>query len=44
LRAVVGPHPALGKATGQELMIVLALHPARHALQILEAREALGLD
>jgi hypothetical protein len=25
-------------------MIVLALHPARHALQILEAREALGLD
>ncbi len=44
LRALVGPHPALGKATGQELMIVLALHPARHALQILEAREALGLD
>ena len=44
LRALVGPHPALGKATGQELMIVLALHPARHAVQILEAREALGLD
>jgi hypothetical protein len=44
LRALAGPHPALGQATGQELMIVLALHPARHALQILEAREALGLD
>jgi hypothetical protein len=44
LRALVGPHPALGQATGQELMIILALHPARHALQILEAREALGLE
>jgi len=25
-------------------MLILALHPARHALQILELREALGLD
>jgi hypothetical protein len=44
LRALAGPHPALGQASGQELMIVLALHPARHALQILEVRESLGLD
>jgi hypothetical protein len=44
LRAVTGPHPVLGQASGQEFMIILALHPARHALQILEARDALGLD
>jgi len=44
LRAVVATHPVLGKATGHEFMLILALHPARHALQILELREALGLD
>jgi DinB superfamily len=44
LRAVAASHPVLGQATGQEFMLILALHPARHALQILEAREALGLD
>jgi hypothetical protein len=44
LRAVAATHPVLGKATGQEFMLILALHPARHALQILELREALGLD
>jgi hypothetical protein len=44
LRAVTGPHPVLGQASGQEFMIIMALHPARHALQILEAREALGLE
>jgi len=44
LRAITGPHPVLGQASGQEFMIIMALHPARHALQILEAREALGLE
>jgi hypothetical protein len=44
LRAVAATHPVLGHATGQEFMLILALHPARHSLQILEAREALGLD
>jgi len=44
LRSVAAAHPVLGKATGQEFMLILALHPARHALQILELREALGLD
>lgn len=44
LRAISGPHPVLGPATAQEFMIILALHPARHALQILEVRESLGLD
>jgi uncharacterized damage-inducible protein DinB len=44
LRAVAATHPVLGRATGQEFMLILALHPARHSLQILEAREALGLD
>jgi len=41
---VAATHPVLGRATGQEFMLILALHPARHSLQILEAREALGLD
>jgi hypothetical protein len=44
LRAIAGPHPVLGQASGQEFLIIMALHPARHALQILEAREALGLE
>jgi DinB superfamily len=44
LRSHTIEHPALGHATGQEFALVLALHPARHALQILETREALGLD
>ncbi|MGH9747897.1 MAG: DinB family protein [Candidatus Acidiferrales bacterium] len=44
LRTLTGPHPVLGQASGQEFMIIMALHPARHALQILETREALGLD
>jgi len=44
LRALRGKHPAIGEASGQEFMIILALHPARHALQILETREALGLE
>jgi hypothetical protein len=44
LRSHTIEHPALGLATGQEFALVLALHPARHALQILETREALGLD
>jgi DinB superfamily len=44
LRTIAGAHPVLGQASGQEFMIIMALHPARHALQILEARESLGLD
>lgn len=44
LRSHTIAFPPLGQATGQEYAIILALHPARHALQILETREALGLD
>lgn len=44
LRGQTVSHPRLGTMSGQEFMIILALHPARHALQILDVREALGLD
>lgn len=38
------PHPIGGLVTGQECLALLAVHPARHAAQIREVREALGLD
>ncbi len=44
LRGQTVSHPRLGALSGQEFMIILALHPARHALQILDVRESLGLD
>jgi uncharacterized damage-inducible protein DinB len=44
LRGQTITHPRLGTLSGQEFAIILALHPARHALQILDTREALGLD
>jgi hypothetical protein len=37
-------HPALGPVSCQEMFLVLALHPARHALQIGEVRKSLGLE
>jgi hypothetical protein len=37
-------HPVLGPVNCQEMFLVLALHPARHALQIKEARKSLGLE
>jgi len=37
-------HPALGPVSCLEMFLVLALHPARHALQIEEARKSLGLE
>jgi uncharacterized damage-inducible protein DinB len=44
LRDVEVPHPIGGPVTGQECLALLAIHPARHAAQIREVREALGLD
>jgi len=44
LRDVEVPHPIGGLVTGQECLALLAIHPARHAAQIREVREALGLD
>jgi len=41
LRMYRAKHPVLGEITGEELLLVLALHPARHAGQIRETREAL---
>src|SRR5277367_4753310 len=37
-------HPVIGPISCQEMFLVLALHPARHALQIREARKSLGLE
>jgi hypothetical protein len=37
-------HPVLGPVNCQEMFLVLALHPARHALQIREARQSLSLE
>jgi hypothetical protein len=37
-------HPVLGPVNCQEMFLVLALHPARHALQIKEARKSLGFE
>ena len=44
LRDIEVPHPIGGLVTGQECLALLAVHPARHAAQIREVREALGLD
>jgi uncharacterized damage-inducible protein DinB len=43
LRAYAIEHPVIGPCTGQEFLILMALHPARHAEQIREARAALCL-
>jgi hypothetical protein len=43
-RARTTLHPALGPVSCQEMFLVLALHPARHALQIKEARQSLVLE
>jgi DinB superfamily len=37
-------HPAFGPISCQEMFLVLALHPKRHALQIQEVRQTLGLE
>jgi uncharacterized damage-inducible protein DinB len=42
-RAHTAQHPAVGLVSGQELLLILAMHPARHADQIREIRQSLGL-
>ena len=44
LRDIEVPHPIGGLVTGQECLALLAIHPARHAAQIREVRQSLGLD
>jgi uncharacterized damage-inducible protein DinB len=44
LRDIEVPHPIGGLVTGQECLALLAVHPARHAAQIREVRQSLGLD
>jgi hypothetical protein len=41
LRLYRAKHPTMGEITGEEFLIIIALHPARHANQIRETREAL---
>jgi hypothetical protein len=43
LRSCSMQHPVVGPCTGQEFLILMALHPARHAKQIREVRANLGL-
>jgi DinB superfamily len=42
LRARTAKHPVVGPVSCQELLIILSLHPARHAQQIREVRQSLG--
>jgi uncharacterized damage-inducible protein DinB len=44
MRAHSIAHPAVGPVTGQEFLILMATHPARHAEQIREVRQILGLS
>lgn len=44
MRAHSISHPVVGPVTGQEFLILLAAHPARHAEQIREVRQILGLS
>lgn len=43
MRAHSITHPAVGPVTGQEFLILMAAHPARHAVQIREVRQTLSL-
>jgi hypothetical protein len=43
LRSCSMQHPVVGPCTGHEFLILMALHPARHAGQIREVRASLGL-
>jgi uncharacterized damage-inducible protein DinB len=42
MRAHSISHPAVGPVTGQEFLILMAPHPARHAEQIREVRQTIG--
>ncbi len=44
LHAVEMPHPIAGIITAQECLAILAMHPARHAAQIREIRQSLGIS
>jgi hypothetical protein len=44
LHAVEMPHPIAGLITAQECLAILDMHPARHAAQIREIRQSLGIS
>jgi hypothetical protein len=44
LHAVEMPHPVAGIITAQECLAILAMHPSRHAAQIREIRQSLGIS
>jgi hypothetical protein len=41
LRAKVTQHPVIGAANCYEMLLMMAAHPYRHAVQIAEIRDAL---
>ena len=43
LRGMITTHPLLGPANCQEMLLLIAVHPLRHAKQVIEIRSALGL-
>jgi hypothetical protein len=43
LRALEIQHPMAGLVTAQECLAILAMHPGRHAAQIRELRQSLGI-
>ena len=40
LRAIATTHPVIGPVNGYEMLLMMAMHPRRHALQIAEIRNA----
>ena len=38
LRRCTAPHPVFGPVTGYEMLLVIAVHPSRHALQVRDLR------
>ncbi len=44
LQAVEMRHPVAGLITAQECLAILAMHPSRHAAQIREIRQSLGIS
>jgi len=42
LRAIATAHPVIGPVNGYEMLLMMALHPKRHALQIIEIKDSIG--
>ena len=42
LRAIATAHPVIGPVNGYEMLLMMALHPKRHALQIIEIKDSVA--